>query len=154
MENPKTIGTFFSMLSFTIGILLFSIFILLSAIHFYWGLGGKWGTNASIPTNENNKQIMHPKLLDCFVVGTGLLSFGVFILIKIKIVSFDLPSFLLKYGLTAISILFILRATGEFKYAGFFKKIKNTHFGQMDTKYYSPLCLLIGILGIMLELIQ
>lgn len=37
-------------------------------------------------------------------------------------------------------------------YIGFFKKIKNTRFGRNDTKYYSPLCLLIGLLAIVLEI--
>jgi len=39
-----------------------------------------------------------------------------------------------------------LRAIGEFKYLGFFKKIKNTEFAIADSKLFSPLSLAIGFL--------
>jgi hypothetical protein len=134
--------------------MLFAVFLFLSGIHFYWGLGGKWSANAAIPTKENNEKVINPKMLECFVVAFGLLGFAVFILVKSKLLSLSLPVWILNYGLRAISILFILRAIGEFKYVGFFKKIKFTTFAQLDTKYYSPLCLAIGLLAIAIELIK
>jgi hypothetical protein len=142
------------MLAILIGLLLFFIFFFLSAIHFYWGLGGKWGTNAAVPTKENNEKVMNPKLFECFVVGFALLGFGLFILVKSQILAFNLPNWLMDYGLWVLSLLFILRAIGEFKYVGFFKKIKTTKFGQLDTKYYSPLCLVIGLLAMTLALMR
>jgi hypothetical protein len=134
------------MLTTLIGLLLFSIFSFLSVIHFYWGLGGKWGANAAIPTRENNEKVMNPKLFECFVIAFGLLAFGLFILVKTQILPLSLPNWLMKYGLWVLSTIFILRAIGDFKYVGFFKKIKSTQFGQLDTKYYSPLCLVVGLL--------
>jgi len=62
-----------------------------------------------------------------------------------------LPNWLSHYGLWAITTIFLIRAIGEFKYIGFFKKIKTTTFGQMDTKFYSPLCLIISFLGVILQ---
>jgi hypothetical protein len=134
------------MLTTLIGLLLFSIFSFLSVIHFYWGLGGKWGANAAIPTRENNEKVMNPKLFECFVIAFGLLAFGLFILVKTQILPLSLPNWLMKYGLWVLSTIFILRAIGDFKYVGFFKRIKSTQFGQLDTKYYSPLCLVVGLL--------
>ena len=49
------------------------------------------------------------------------------------------------YGNLAIGIIMLIRAVGDFKYVGFFKKIKGTIFAQNDTHFYSPLCLLISI---------
>jgi hypothetical protein len=134
------------MLTTLIGLLLFFIFSILSVIHFYWGLGGKWGANAAIPTRENNEKVMNPKLFECFVIAFGLLAFGLFILVKTQILPLSLPNWLMKYGLGVLSTIFILRAIGDFKYVGFFKRIKSTQFGQLDTKYYSPLCLVVGLL--------
>jgi Protein of unknown function (DUF3995) len=142
------------MLTFIIGLILFLIFISLSAIHFYWGLGGKWGADAAIPTKESNEKIMNPKLFECFAVAFALLGFGFFILVKAQLLSFKLPNWLLNYGVWALSLLFLLRAVGDFKYAGFFKKIKTTRFGKLDTKYYSPLCLAIGLMIMVLALIK
>jgi hypothetical protein len=136
------------------GLLLSLIFISLSAIHIYWAFGGKSGAAASVPTKENNKPVIKPGAIDCFVVAIVLLSFGIFVLIKADIILLRLPNWLLNYGLWAITAIFLLRAIGEFRYVGFFKKIKTTPFGQLDTKYYSPLCLIIGVLSIILELIN
>ncbi|HEY8784399.1 MAG TPA: DUF3995 domain-containing protein [Mucilaginibacter sp.] len=130
------------------------VFIFLAAIHIYWAFGGKNPSVATIPTTQNNKAVINPGLFDCLVVAIGLLSFGLSILIKSGVTSFSSPGWLMNCGLWAIAAIFILRAIGEFKYIGFFKKIKTTKFGQLDTKYYAPLCLLIGILCVILEFID
>ncbi len=85
-------------------------------------------------------------------MALGLLGIGLFILIKSGFILFNIPLWLDNYGLWIIAGIFILRAIGEFNYVGFFKKIKQTKFGQNDTKYYSPLCLTIGILTLLMEL--
>jgi hypothetical protein len=135
-----------------IGLILFLIFLFLAAIHFYWGLGGKWGNDSAIPTNENNEKVMNPKLFECFIVAIVLLFFSFLTLVKSTIITFSLPYWLQEYSLWIVSGLFTIRAIGDFKYVGFFKKIKNTKFGQMDTKYFSPLCLCIAFLAILLVL--
>ena len=133
-------------------ITLFLIFLFLSSIHFYWGLGGRWGSEDVIPVKDNNVKVMMPGPLPTFMVALGLLGFGFFILIKSGLINLSLPLWLEKSGLWIIAGIFSLRAIGDFKFVGFFKKIKQTKFGQNDTKYYSPLCLLIGALTIFIEL--
>ncbi|HEY5325913.1 MAG TPA: DUF3995 domain-containing protein [Mucilaginibacter sp.] len=130
------------------------IFLFLALIHIYWAFGGKGGSAATVPTKADNKLIIKPGLFDCLFVAMALLSFGAFFLIKSGIILFGLPGWLFHYGLWAIAALFLLRAIGEFRYFGFFKKIKTTKFGKMDTKYYSPLCFVIGVLAIILEIIS
>jgi hypothetical protein len=137
-----------------IAFLLSLIFIFLAVFHIYWGFGGKRGSAALIPTTSNNKPVLKPRAIDCFVVALGLLCFGIFVLIRAGIILFGLPNWLLNYDLWAIASIFLLRAMGEFKYVGFFKKIRTTQFAQLDTKCYSPLCLIIGVLSIILELIN
>lgn len=130
------------------------IFFSIAVLHIYWGFGGKEGTAATIPTKENSKPVINPGPIACFVVGIGLSSFGVLVLTKAGIILFALPVWLLNSGLWATAAIFLLRAIGEFKYVGFFKEIKTTRFGEMDTTYYSPLCLVVGILVVILELVN
>ena len=137
-----------------VAIILSFIFISLAVLHIYWGFGGKNGSAATIPTKENNKAVINPGPIDCFAVGIALLGFCMFVLIKGEIILLSLPGWLLNYGLSVIAALFLLRAVGEFKYVGFFKKIKTTRFGEMDSKYYSPLCLVIGGLCVILEMVN
>lgn len=129
----------------TISILLFLVFACLSAIHVYWGFGGEWGSQAVIPTKDDNIKPKMPGLVPTFIVALGLLALGIFVLNKAVLLNFFIPQGFNRYGLWTIAVLFILRAIGEFNYVGFFKKIN-------DTKYYSPLCLIIAILAIIIEL--
>lgn len=136
-----------------IAIILFFIFLFISFIHFYWAFGGKWGGDAVLPTkDDNNTKVLNPTILPTLIVGLSLLSFGLFILATSGLIALNTPHWLSKYGLWIIAGIFTLRAIGDFNYVGFFKKIKQTKFGKNDTKYFSPLCLTIGILAIILEL--
>ena len=138
-----------------IAIILFLIFLFISSIHIYWAFGGNWGSDAVLPTkDDNNTKVLNPSILPTLIVAFGLLGFGLHILIISGLIAFDIPQWLSKYGLWIIASIFTLRAIGDFKYVGFFKKIKLTKFGKNDTKYYSPLCLTIGILTLILELIK
>jgi hypothetical protein len=136
-----------------LGVFQFVIFTLLSIIHFYWGAGGKRWKNNALPQNNAGEVILKPAAIDCFAVAIVLLVFAVFSLIKTDIISFSLPDLLSSYGMWSISVLFLLRAIGDFKYLGFFKKLKHTDFADMDSKYYSPLCLLLAISASLTEVL-
>jgi len=138
-----------------IAVLLITSFLFLSGLHIYWACGGQWGSGAVIPTKDDNVKAMMPGVVPTLIVAIGLFGFG--FVVFLNMVEFDFKiSFWLylvsKYGLWVIASIFILRAIGEFNYVGFFKKHKKTKFGQNDTKYYSPFCLIIGILALILEL--
>lgn len=136
-----------------IAIILFLIFLFISSIHFYWAFGGKWGSNAVIPTkSDNNTKVLNPTILPTLIAAFGLLGFGFFTLIISGLIHFYIPLWLYKLGLWIITCIFTLRAIGDFNYVGFFKKIKRTKFGENDTKYFSPLCLTIAILALILGL--
>ena len=48
----------------------------------------------------------------------------------------------------AMAAVFAIRAIGEFRYCGFFKKITNSEFAYWDTRIYSPLCLAMSALAL------
>ncbi len=126
------------------------IFLLLALLHFHWALGGSFGYKHAIPTKENGDMLMNPGRMDGLVVGLGLLAFGIFYLVKIGWVLIPAPSWVMDSAGWLIAGIFILRALGDFKYVGFFKKLKSTEFGIKDTQFYSPLCLYLGIVGLIL----
>lgn len=135
-----------------LSLILCVIFFILSIIHFNWVFGGEFGFDSSLPTNEKGERVINPKKMESGVVGTGLMAFAFFYLIKSGLVVMDLPEWIMKYVSWIIPMIFILRAIGEFKYIGFFKKIRKTEFGKLDSRFYSPLCLAVGIIGILIEL--
>jgi uncharacterized membrane protein SpoIIM required for sporulation len=45
-----------------------------------------------------------------------------------------------------IAAVFALRAIGDFRYVGFFKRIRDTRFARLDTLAYWPLCAVLAVL--------
>jgi len=121
-----------------------SVFIALALLHFSWALGNEWGFDAALPKKENGERLMTPRKVDSFIVGIGLLGIAVYYLAMGKWIALGLPEWLMNYGLWAIAAIFLLRAIGEFRYVGLFKKITTTDFARLDTRLYSPLCLFLS----------
>lgn len=121
------------------------ILLAISGIHFFWAFGGRWGADAAIPTNEEGKTMLSPDIFATLIVALAIFAMAFLHLEKVQVVSLPIPAWVNVYGLKIIAGIFLLRAIGEFRYVGFFKKIKNTKFADLDTKYYSPLCLILSI---------
>ena len=126
------------------------IFTVLAILHFYWAFGGAWGFKNAIPTNEQGIQILKPTTTDSIIVGIVLLLFGLFYVLALKLKRVKILVLARNMGLWMIPMLFVARALGDFKYVGFFKQVKETEFANLDTMFYSPLCLIIGLIGISL----
>ncbi len=133
-----------------VSLFLSSVFLLLAVLHFYWASGGEWGLDAALPANAQGQRILNPKPIDCIVVGLGLLFFGFFYFSKCVEMPIDTPYWLDVYPAWGIAAIFLLRTIGDFRYVGFFKKVKNTHFARMDKQFFTPLCLVVGGVGLWL----
>ena len=129
-----------------------SILLIISLLHFFWGLGGRWGLAQSLPTNEQGETVLKPDAMACFVVAFGLLCMSVYVFGFSKMINLPLPNLVSKYGIWVIALIFLARAIGDFNYVGFSKKIKTTRFAMLDTLYYSPLCLYLGLTSILIAL--
>ena len=132
-------------------VILVIVFYFLSLIHFNWALGGQWGFNESLPTNLEGKRILNPKKRESFIVATGLLFFGCFYFLKLELISFTTDETIFKYLGWIIPAIFLLRAIGEFKYVGFFRKVRSTPFAKKDQQLFTPLCLVVAIIGLVIQ---
>jgi hypothetical protein len=106
-----------------------AILTILGAIHLYWAAGGKFGKSATLPT-ANGKTLLHPTPLITIVVAIGLFAMAALVYLRL--------------GLWLIAGVFLLRAIGDFRYIGFFKRVRDSRFARLDTLFYSPLCLLLA----------
>lgn len=140
---PKPYPVIVTALSITLSL----IFLLLALIHLSWAAGGRYGYDASIPTNEEGKKLFTPGVFDCIVVAIGLLLFCLFYMANSGIITVQLPAWIFKYMGWIIPSIFLIRAIGDFRYVGLFKKLKRTAFASMDSKFLSPLCLYLAIAG-------
>ena len=137
-----------------IGISLAGILIFLSSIHFYWGILGINPGNKVIPAEPGGKLLFIPSRFVSLMVGTGLAAFSILVLIKSNWIDFVLSYSIVEIGIWVVAGLFLLRAMGDFKYAGLTKKINHTEFARMDNQFYTPLCILNGLMALSLNFLD
>ena len=127
-------------------ILLIVIFAALSALHAYWALGGRWGRANTVPT-VGGRRSFEPSPFATWVV-CALLAIAVGVVIgKVAWIGNGVLRMLFDLGVWGLTAVFLLRAIGNLRTFGFFKRVTSTPFAQWDTWLYSPLCLLIALLA-------
>lgn len=127
-----------------LSIINFLILTAIAGIHFYWGLGGTWASDAVLPEMKGKKAFT-PSPLITILVAFVFFFFAMMYLKNIAFVDITLPAIIQNYGLKYLGIIFLVRAIGDIRYVGFTKTIKDSKFAKLDTKFYSPLCLYLGI---------
>lgn len=139
------------MISTVLSIILFIIFSALGSIHIYWLFGGKWALKNVIPTKGDQTSTLSIPRFATLIVALILLLFGLLYIVKSRLIHIQIPDLIIKYVYWIIPTIFILRAIGDFKYVGLFKKIKHTEFAKADSKWFVPLCITIGIIGVLIQ---
>ena len=138
-----------------LAIILFLIFSLLSGFHFYWLFGGSYGVKKVIPTKsaEPTNTLNIPPIAT-FIVAVSLITCGLMYLQIVGLIAIPIPEWVLQYGSWFVPSIFILRAIGDFNYVGLFKRITETEFAKADSRIFSPLCIGIGVIGIVIKLVS
>ena len=63
-----------------------------------------------------------------------------------------IPARVFYLGTWVMAAIFLFRAVGDFRVAGFFKTVRDSRFARWDSLLYSPLCLLISVALALLSL--
>ncbi|HXG86212.1 MAG TPA: DUF3995 domain-containing protein [Pyrinomonadaceae bacterium] len=133
-----------------LGILLAVIFAILSCFHLCWAAGGRFGGSAAIPT-DGGERLLNPTPFGTILVAAALFAAMLVVLGRLKIWGAFVPSWIFYSGTWIISLLFLLRTIGDFRYVGYFKSVTDTNFTHWDTILFSPLCLFIGIVAFLIS---
>lgn len=126
------------------------IFFLLSMLHFYWAFGGKLWYDEVLPTNSTGLNKMNPSTPASLIIASVLLFFALITIGNQGLFYRFIKKKYFRYGNLIIAIIFFIRAVGDFKFIGFFKTIKTTRFGINDTQIFSPLCIIISLLSLLI----
>ena len=121
------------------------IFTILGLWHLYWALGGSFAKNVAIP-EVNDHPAFIPSATATAVVGIMLLSCALLIAATSGLIHIAISSRILSWFCFALAIALLARAIGEFRLVGFFKRVRNSSFAQLDNFIYSPLCLLLSFI--------
>jgi hypothetical protein len=120
-----------------------TLFVVLSLWHFYMAGRPMSGESAAVPS-AGGKPLFVPSKRSTLAVGIVLALFAGLVATTAGFVSVGLPQVILVWLSYALAAGLLLRAIGEFKYLGFFKRVRDSQFARMDTWVYSPLCLLLA----------
>lgn len=134
-----------------LGLISSLILFFIGILHFYWAFGGKWAYEKVLPLKREGDRVINPNSYVTVLVGIVFIFFALIYVVEVRLIELKLPRIISDYGVKLLSLLFILRVTGDFKYIGFFKKIKNTTFAKNDTMLYTPLCLFLGIVAFLIQ---
>lgn len=121
------------------------VFLALAGLHGYWAVGGTTGLAAALPAHPAGAVVFRPGRGMVWAVAGGLLMLAALSAVHLAPGRLGLPTAGLRVADWAMAALFLLRAVGDFKFVGFTKRVRATTFARLDTRYYSPLCLLLAV---------
>ena len=127
-----------------IAVILAFVLVCIAALHVYWALGGAWGLAVAIPTIDE-RPLFTPSPATTWAVAWALAGAALVASLRSGILAWHIPVGPLRWAAIGLGVVFVLRAVGDFRYVGFFKRRRGSAFAARDTWLYSPLCVLIGI---------
>jgi hypothetical protein len=120
------------------------VFLVLAFWHFYMAGTSTSGMSAAVPSVDG-KPLFVPSTMATVAVGLALLACAALVAGTAGLLPLGIPAFVLRWLCYALALGLFARAIGEFKYLGFFKRVRGSKFATMDTFVYSPLCLLLSV---------
>ena len=121
-----------------------------AAFHLHWALGGQAGFAVSLPQRADGHPVMAHRLPwwrpAAGAVALGLIALALLLLAHAGHLPLPVPAGVARAALIATGAAFVARAVVPNRYVGFFKTLRSTRWARFDTRLYSPLFLLLGLL--------
>jgi hypothetical protein len=124
--------------------LVASVFAAIAVLHLFWACGGLRGAQAVIP-HVDGRALFAPGPAATVVVAGLLAGAAALVLERARLGPGIIPPAVGLWGTWAVAVVLVARAVGEFNYLGFFKRHRGTRFAGLDTRFYSPVALGLGI---------
>ena len=113
-------------------------------MHLYMAFVGKAGEGGAVPSLDG-KPLFVPSIKATVAVGIVLVLFAVLVAGTSGMLYLGVSPRVLRWLSYALALGLLARAVGEFRYVGFFKRVRGSRFATLDTLLYSPLCLLLSL---------
>lgn len=137
------------MLTTVLGLALAVTLAVLGLWHVYWAFGGQAARAVVIP-HADGRPAIAPSVSATLLVAGALMTASLVILGHAGWLGGVAPRRSFRWATLAIAVAFLLRAIGEFRLIGFFKRVHNTGFAYWDTRLFSPLCLVVSVIAFLL----
>ena len=121
-----------------------------AAFHAWWALGGRLGFSVSLPQRPDGTPVMAHRLSWWRPAAAGvalcLLLLALLLLANAGRLRLPLPRDGVRLALIAVGAVFVGRALVPNRHVGLFKTLRTTRWARFDTRLYSPLFLVLGLL--------
>jgi len=131
-----------------LAIIMFSVLFITAALHAYWALGGLWPGRdetslAKTVIGATGIDKMPPRVVS-FVVALAIFAAAIWPLMWRSIIPYPFPQGLVWLGMLVLTVIFLGRGI-----AGYLPIFRNSFsqqpFARLDRRYFSPLCLALGV---------
>jgi hypothetical protein len=119
------------------------VFVVLALWHFRMAFFPRTGESAAVPSVDG-KPLFVPSRTATLLVGLALLGCAALVGATAGLPGTGVPHKWLSWISYALALGLTARAIGDFRYVGLFKQVRGSPFARMDTRFYSPLCLLLA----------
>jgi hypothetical protein len=126
------------------GVGVSGLLTLLGVIHVSWAAGGVKGRSIALP-ERNGRAVFRPTRASTLAVAAGLFGGALVLLARLGLVELPVPAPWPRWGAWSLAALFGLRAVGEFRYVGIFRRVKGTPFARWDARLFTPLCIVVAL---------
>lgn len=118
-------------------------FVALAAWHFWMASRPSAARTHAVPSVAG-KPLFTPSVGATVAVGVGLLFCAALVAATGRVIDVAFPSRWLAGLSILLSLGLLARAIGDFRYLGFFKRVRDSRFARLDTRVYSPACLVLA----------
>ena len=118
-------------------------FVILAIWHFYMAMFPAANASGAVPSIDG-RPLFTPSTRATVGVGIVLLMFALLVAATGRLVDVGVSSRLLTWASFALALGLLARAIGDFRYVGFFKRVRGSRFATLDSYLFSPICLLLA----------
>jgi Protein of unknown function (DUF3995) len=135
-----------------LGLLEALILAAIGVLHVYWAFGGRWGSDIVVPKLEArpDQNVFTPTPIATLVIAALLLIAAIIVLERSGWTANLLPAWVTTLGIWALAFVFAARSIGDFRYVGWFKRVRDTRFATADTRAFTPLTTLLSLSSLLL----
>jgi hypothetical protein len=123
------------------------VFLALAGIHIFWAFLGQGTPTGGVPFRADGSPVFVPSRAATLAVAVLLLAAALVLLERGGWGPGVLPRAWRGAAAGALSTILLLRGIGDFRYVGLFKRVRNTAFARLDSRYYTPLVLSLSVMA-------
>ena len=117
---------------------------LVAGLHVYWAAGGRAG-GAAVPSRPGGGALFVPSVGSTLAVAAALSVATWIVAVSGGLAPRIGPRIAYSVGVWGLGLVLAARAIGDFRYVGFFKRVRGTPFARLDDLVYTPLVALLAL---------